>query len=201
MTIEDHHSAPNIERKYYYLDPQKVTVPDFPCEKGWILDIGGGGEGIIGHIKGKSVVAIDLSKRELEETSNDALKVVMDARELKFIDNSFNTVTAFFSLMYMAHERSNVEKVFKEISRVIKPNGIFLFWDVNLDYPDDFDGNRIAHELKVHLPNGIIDETGYGVRLHKQSMEEFIKIAKHYGFSVKQTETYDKAFFVEFAKN
>ena len=34
-----------------------------------ILDIGGGGEGIIGKLKGEQVVAIDPNKRELEEAA------------------------------------------------------------------------------------------------------------------------------------
>jgi len=51
---------------------------------GLILDIGGGGEGVIGQIKGKDVIAIDISKEELEETPDGPLKIVMDARELQF---------------------------------------------------------------------------------------------------------------------
>jgi hypothetical protein len=49
--------------------------------KGFILDIGGGGEGIIGKLNGTQVVAIDTSERELAETKNEALKVVMDATD------------------------------------------------------------------------------------------------------------------------
>jgi len=51
---------------------------------GLILDVGGGGEGIIGKLNGKQVVAIDTRERELMETRNEALKVVMDAADLKF---------------------------------------------------------------------------------------------------------------------
>ncbi len=41
---------------------------------GLILDIGGGGEGIIGKLNSKQVIAIDTSERELLETQNEALK-------------------------------------------------------------------------------------------------------------------------------
>jgi len=45
------------------------------------LDIGGGGEGVIGQMKGKQVIAIDPNRRELEEAADGPLKIVMDARE------------------------------------------------------------------------------------------------------------------------
>jgi ubiquinone/menaquinone biosynthesis C-methylase UbiE len=71
--------------------------------EGRILDNGGGGEGVIGQLKGEIVVAIDLKKSELESgiKSGDtkSLKIIMDATNMKFIDNSFKTVTAFFSMM------------------------------------------------------------------------------------------------------
>jgi hypothetical protein len=47
--------------------------------KGSILDLGGGGEGIIGKLNGNQVISIDNRIEELEETTNDSLKIVMDA--------------------------------------------------------------------------------------------------------------------------
>ena len=52
--------------RMHIFDRQDFTVADFQAE-GYVLDIGGGGEGIIGQMKPKQVIAIDLSKRELEE--------------------------------------------------------------------------------------------------------------------------------------
>ncbi|TFF89622.1 MAG: methyltransferase domain-containing protein, partial [Promethearchaeota archaeon] len=63
---------------------------------GRILDIGGGGEGVIGQLKGAQVVAIDLRADELMEAADgDYLKVIMDAKQLKFLDDYFDTITAF----------------------------------------------------------------------------------------------------------
>ena len=69
--------------------------------EGFILDIGGGGEGIIGRLNGREVVAIDLSSEELEETENDALKIVMDATDLRFVPSTFAAATSFFTLLYV----------------------------------------------------------------------------------------------------
>jgi hypothetical protein len=52
-----------LKPEQIYRHPRlEVVVPDFPAE-GLILDIGGGGEGIIEQLKGKQVVATDLSLR------------------------------------------------------------------------------------------------------------------------------------------
>ena len=94
---------------------------------GLILDIGGGGEGIIGKLNGKQVIAVDTSERELQETVSESLKVVMDATDLKFLPKSFDVCTAFFSLMYIPKNKHL--EVFKEVHRVLKDNGRFLLWD------------------------------------------------------------------------
>ena len=84
-----HHVFPIVEWKLDHLD-----------HKGMILDIGGGGEGVIGKLMGEKVIAIDFKKEELLEAAEGPLKIIMDARELKFLNESFQTVTAFFSFMY-----------------------------------------------------------------------------------------------------
>ena len=58
-TIPQTQAKPQTFTRHPRLD---VVVPDFPAE-GLILDIGGGGEGVIGQLKGHQVVAIDLSQR------------------------------------------------------------------------------------------------------------------------------------------
>lgn len=54
----------------------------------------------------------------------------MDAKELKFIGESFNNVTSFFTLMYI--EKKYHKQVFKEIYRVLKPDGRFKLWDTKI---------------------------------------------------------------------
>ena len=54
-------------------------------EKEWngrILDIGGGGEGIIGRVYTGQVTAIDNRAEELEEAPDGPCKLVMDAAQL-----------------------------------------------------------------------------------------------------------------------
>ena len=47
--------------EYYHYEPVAIEVKDFETE-GFVLDVGGGGEGVIGRLKGKDVIAIDYRK-------------------------------------------------------------------------------------------------------------------------------------------
>ncbi len=148
--------------------------------KGLILDIGGGGEGIIGKLNSTQVVAIDTSERELAETKNKALKVVMDATDLKFLPGSFDICTAFFSLMYIPKNKHS--KVFEEAHRVLKDNGQFLLWDAKI--PEMKKKYRqIIVRLKVQLPDETV-KTGYGVRWQTQDINHFKELAKEHKFKV-----------------
>ncbi len=148
--------------------------------KGFILDVGGGGEGIIGKLNGTQVVAIDTSERELAETRNEALKVVMDATDLKFLTGSFDVCTAFFSLMYI--QKSKHSKVFEEAHRVLKANGQFLLWDVAIPTTEK-EYRQFVVPLKVQLPNATV-ETGYGAKWQTQDINHFKELAKEHKFKI-----------------
>ena len=124
-------TSPQAKPQAFATHPKlEVVLPDFPAD-GLILDIGGGGEGVIGQLKGRQVVAIDLLKQELDEAPGQPLlKIVMDARELKFTDASFSTATVFFTFMYIAP--ADHEKVFRELYRVLRPGGTAFVWTPNL---------------------------------------------------------------------
>jgi ubiquinone/menaquinone biosynthesis C-methylase UbiE len=163
---------------------------------GLILDVGGGGEGIIGRLNGKQVVAIDTHERELVDTCNEALKVVMDAADLKFLPKSFEVCTAFFSLMYIP--KSIHQKVFEEVFRVLKDNGKFLIWDARI--PDNTtDYKTFIVHLKVKLPHEEV-KTGYGVKWQTQSLEYFKEIAKLTGFKLTRESSKNVIFHLELQK-
>jgi len=89
--MSDHHPEISEDRPFFF-EKQEVIVNDFDSA-GYILDIGGGGEGVIGKLKSEQVIAIDPNKRELQGAAAGPLKIIMDARDLQFLDFTFNTAT------------------------------------------------------------------------------------------------------------
>jgi ubiquinone/menaquinone biosynthesis C-methylase UbiE len=177
---------------------QTVTVEDFETE-GFILDIGGGGEGVIGQLKGQQVIAIDINQRELEDAPPGPLKIVMDARDLKFLDNTFNTATVFFTFMYISSD--DHQKVFEELHRVLSPGGRLLIWDVTFPKRVDEKQTMALFFFKFILPDREI-KTGYGVRRPegKQGLAHFMELAKKTGFEIVFHKEKDRWFFLEVKK-
>jgi tetratricopeptide (TPR) repeat protein len=182
--------------KAVYFERQEVMVPDFPAD-GYILDIGGGGEGVIGQLKGNQVISIDPYKEELENAPSTNLKIVMDGRDLKFIDNSFNTAAIFYTLMYIAPE--DHEKVFLEVKRVLRHGGRLLIWDVNLPVWKDPSKEFGVYRFKFKLPQKEID-TGYGARFPKSfplNLQYYTDLAQKTGFKVIAAKNNEPSFYLE----
>ena len=199
-TLQENKAKQEVSKKnrYRMFARQKVTVTDFAASV-LILDIGGGGEGVIGQIKKEQCIAIDISKRELVDAPPGPLKIVMDARELQFVDGSFNTATIFFTLMYIG--RSDHEKVFAEVNRVLRPGGKLLIWDVMLAERIDEAKDRALFPMSIQIPEKLIN-TGYGVRwpAEAQDLDHYISLGRAAGFIVEKKEVSQDWFYLELKK-
>ena len=171
-------TAPTPSKDEHLAERQDIVIEGLP-DAGYILDIGGGCRGTIGRIKPRQVVAIDISARELKEAPSDFLKIVMDASDLKFLDNSFPTVTAYYSLMFMKPDIQ--EKVFAEVFRVLQPGGTWFVWDavVPAASPGSEKESYTAW-LRTHLPNETIV---YGYSMLK--FEKPLDIAYYSGLATR----------------
>jgi len=141
----------DADDRTHTFERQHVVVNGLPTS-GTILDIGGGGGGIIGLLAGERVIAIDRLKEELEEAPAGPLKIVMDARELQFLDGAFQTATSFFTLMYIKAE--DHRRVFEEVFRVLAPGGRFLIWDAVFPPREDNRKDIAVFPVTVELPAG-----------------------------------------------
>lgn len=173
----------------------KHTIEIEPIEtEGYILDIGGGGEGIIGKLNGRNAISIDLSF--LTRQDSDSLKILMDASDLKFLSCQFEVAAAFFTFMYI--ENDNHPKVFREVHRVLKDGGRFLIWDSRI--PESFEDKRFfILPLEILLPDERVDST-YGVKLDHQSLPYFKGLASRSGFEVAGEWEKEEIFFLELKK-
>ena len=187
------------QNRIFRLGDQTVVLADFPAE-GSILDIGGGGEAVIGQLKGTQVVAIDLFPCELEEAPAGPLKVVMDTRELSFLDCTFHTVTAFFSFMFI-HPNDH-ERVLREIYRVLAPKGQFLLWDIDIPRRPATERDMMVFHLQVRLPSTVIN-TGYGTPYTEQciTLHDYIVQAGKMGFEWIEQGFAGQTFFCKFQKS
>jgi len=185
----------------FFLEKQKVRLKDFQTE-GWILDLGGGGEGIIGQLKGSQVVAIDPVKNELLEAPDGPLKIIMDARKLEFLDESFNMVTAFFTLMYIP--AADHPGVLREAWRVLRPSGKMLIWEAALPTRMDQTNEFVAFYLEIQLPYQEV-QTGYGTKWPAVELDKsyYQNLAEQTGFKILQSESQTDrgVFFLELQKS
>lgn len=126
--------------------------------EGSVLDIGGGGDGIIGRIYGMAAIAIDNRQEELDEAPDGFKKILMDARDLAFEDGLFDNVTFFYSLMFMDVETR--EKALAEAVRVLRAGGKLCIWDAEIEAacPEPFvvDLDIDANGEQLHTSYGII---------------------------------------------
>lgn len=187
-----------MEEKIQFIDPQNIDLTNFEL-KGRILDIGGGGEGVIGQLKGKQVVAIDPKKTELEEAApGDYLKIIMDAKDLQFLDDTFDTTTAFFTLMYIP--LSDHQKVFEEIYRVTKKGGEFVIWDFKIPKRKSSDKDFYGLYLEVKIREKNIS-TGYATKWKReQDLEYYLNLGKSIGFKILESHTTNEVFQIRFQK-
>jgi ubiquinone/menaquinone biosynthesis C-methylase UbiE len=110
---------------------QHVVIQEMPI--GRVLDIGGGGEGVIAQAGGARVVAIDRRVSEIHKArgkATDAAWLVADATRLPCRSHCLDSATAFFSCMYMSDDANR--KAFREAGRALKKGGELWIWDAQM---------------------------------------------------------------------
>jgi SAM-dependent methyltransferase len=127
----------HVVAKYYLLHQHMMKVYERPiltrCNGARLLEYGcgKGGKSFMWAEHGAEVVGIDISSegiRVAQETAEAmGLSIEfyeMDAENMSFEDNSFDIITGRGILHHL-----DLVKAFGEISRVLKPRGVAIFWE------------------------------------------------------------------------
>lgn len=163
---------------------------------GPILDLGGGGEGIIGRIYCQQATAIDNRQEELDEAPDGPKKLLMDAAALTFEDASFQHVTAFFSFMYMPHTVQT--QAIAQAARVLRPGGTLHIWDAEISsaFPDPFlmELDIDAAGTPVHTTYGIVKEDAV------QNVGHFLRLCQSSHLKLADGQEHDGWFYLRLVK-
>jgi len=179
--------------RMHVIHQQLIHVEDSFKDEDRIIDLGGGGEGVIGRLRGAQVTAVDIRQQELDDAPAGPVKVVADARRLPFPDRSFDAATAFFFLMYVPGEDRS--KVLKEAYRVLRPGGTLQIWDASIPPQGTRRERLFVVPVKVKLPRQTI-ATGYGApwKGREMSCDAVAHLARRAGFAVAPQATSGQTF-------
>ncbi|MHA2119418.1 MAG: class I SAM-dependent methyltransferase [Candidatus Thorarchaeota archaeon] len=173
---------------------QKISLKRLDSE-GLILDVGGGGEGLVSRIEKQRVCAVDIRMSEIREAQihgAPANWLVGDGSFLSFRDRSFDVVTLWFSLGYM-REWTIKRKVLEEAQRVLKKQGTISIMASKI--PDSTD--QFVFWALFTLPDGTVSQTGYGVRGGQgQTMEKVRELIAQLDFNILDIEDHGEWFSI-----
>ena len=158
-----------------------------------ILDVGGGGEGLVSRIEGARVCAIDIRMDEIREArihDPPSNWFVGDGGALCFRNSSFQVATLWFSLGYM-RDWEIKHKVMKEVQRVLKQDGVVSIMASKIVCKED----RFLFRVVYTLPDGTISQTGYGVRgKQDQTLESISRLLEDIGFRLERAQEHEHWF-------
>lgn len=182
----------------YTTSIQKITLEQIRTE-GLILDIGGGGEGLVSRIEGSKVCAVDIRISEIREAQIHGPPsnwFVGDGQALCFQENVFDVVTLWFSLGYMS-DWAIKQRVLKEAYRVLVEGGRLSILASRIPKSCE----RLTFWGHFTFPDGTISQTGYGVRGgQEQTLERITELLSNIGFKIRSHKDNNEWFEIQSVK-
>jgi ubiquinone/menaquinone biosynthesis C-methylase UbiE len=160
---------------------QRILLDKLPKNRR-ILDIGGGGEGLVSRIGGSMVIAVDYRMSEILEARihNPPVNwIVSDARHLPFCLKSFDMATLWFSLGYMK-DWTIKERALSQVFETLRIDGELSILASRIDCREE---HYIFNALFT-LPDGTTVKVGYGVHGNQeQTLERVCSLLRKVGFT------------------
>ncbi len=154
QTIEEYSNiASVISVNYSLMAGELSNAGDF--SKGMAVDLGTGLGDLAIEVASRhpqlQVMGLDISEKAVEEANNKAKQRNLgnvsfrtaDVHSLPFEDGSVDLVVSHGVL----HHLKDISKVFIEIYRILKPNGLAYIVDLRRDAPEE-----VVKEVAAHLP-------------------------------------------------
>lgn len=187
--------ATRMEDSTFETPLQEIAFERLPGT-GRILDVGGGGEGIVSRIEGSRVCAVDISLNEIREAQiygSGSQWLVSNGESLPFDNAVFETATIWFSLDYMADWKTKWA-VLDEVRRVLRKKGSLSLMSSEIVCGE----SRFILRMRYTLPDGSIYQTGYGVKGNQgQTMDRISDIVRQTGFQIAKKEDNGYWFRIE----
>ena len=160
---------------------------------GLILDIGGGGEGLVSRIEGDRVCALDIRMSEIREAQihgHSTNWLVADGRHLCFKAEVFDIVTLWFSLGFMS-DRDTKKAVLEGAYQVLRWDGQISILASHVPAS----GASLIFWANFILPDGTLSKTGYGIRGgQNQTLPSIMELVTDLGFKQPQYEDHGEWF-------
>lgn len=169
-----------------------VTLPMVP--PGLVIDVGGGGEGIVSRLAAGRVCVADMSLNKIREAriyGASAEWFVCDGRMLPFRSRSFDSATLWFSLAYI-RSRDGRERALRETSRVLQDGGSLSILGMVLEGSSD----AMTFNGRFVYPDGYVSKMSYRVRGNQEQSHQIIReLLEKLGFGV--TSISDHVYWFE----
>jgi len=172
---------PDDEKNRYSVQLYHHTATSTDIIEKDLLEVGCGRGGGLSYINRnlfpKSVIGVDLNKKAVQfcntyykETNNAFFQA--NAQKLPFEDNSFDVVLNIES----SHRYPEPDLFFKEVHRVLKPGGTFLFADFRFDFEIDelnkqLNNTKMQIEQKQDITSNVVE----ALKLASPEREKIVK--------------------------
>lgn len=158
----------NLEQKNYLKEKLAEVYPQFQTggdffrkylknhltNESVVLDAGCGDGGMIAEFKSQlqSIIGIDINESLLKKNNAVDKKIIGSLESIPLASNSIDLAVSEFVLEHL----QNPLAVFKEISRVLKPDGVFIFITPNVINPIMALSNILPFKLHGFLRKALL---------------------------------------------
>ena len=220
-TKEQYNKEENIKRygegiKIGLWNSEKIFFEKYLSKDDYILDLGcGAGRTTfaLSKLGYNNIIGVDIAENLIDYadkySKENGIKVdfeVGDATQLKYKDNTFDVVIFSYNGMQCIPGEQNRKNVLKEVYRVLKPNGYYIFTahdrhDPKSSYLDFWNDIETKWENGINEKNVeclgdliTIDQAGEEAFIHFSTIEELEQFVKEQPFDIiEHIHSYDIA--------